>query len=152
MYNIPNIFLAAAASIEDVMNNGMSFQEKTSMSLEMLADGLGTVFLVLIILWGMLSLCRVIFYDIPNKRKSSASSDSDKADSDTVDEESAVYDADTLDAEDETQLIAVITAAVAAYREAENLENGVENSEADTSFRVVSFRRAKSGEWNKGSR
>lgn len=158
---ITNLFLSAAASaaenitdINAVMNNGMSIQEKLEMSLKMLADGLGTVFLVLVLLWGILSLFRVIFYDIPNKKNKDNSNKSENSDADIIEpyaeiteetEETEAYE----DNKDDDQLIAVITAAVSAYMETENNTDTANESNINTSFRVVSFKRVKNGEWNR---
>lgn len=159
---LPNILLdastTAVTNVADSMNNGMTIQEKVTMSLEMLADGLGTVFLVLILLWGLLSLFRLVFYDIPNKRKKDAHAPSEPQDTpdDTpvAEASSESYDEVAYEAqyEDETQLVAVITAAVAAYMDTENEANGIVADDINTSFRVVSFKRKSGGEWNKNSR
>lgn len=152
---ITNLFLSAAPAaaenitdINAVMNNGMSIQEKLEMSLKMLADGLGTVFLVLVLLWGILSLFRVIFYDIPNKKNKDNSNKSENPDADIIDAYEEITE-EYEDNKDDDQLIAVITAAVSAYMETENNTDTASEGNTNTSFRVVSFKRVKNGEWNR---
>jgi Oxaloacetate decarboxylase, gamma chain. len=152
--NIPNIFLAAAdtaaniaetiaentADIQSVMDNGMTTAEKVEESGKMFADGMGTVFLVLIVLWGIIALFKVFFYDIPNKKAKAVSESAVPA------PEQAVAPQQQPTAPDDSELIAVITAAVAAYIAD---ENGSDVPVPETSFRVVSFKRMKNGGWNK---
>jgi len=156
--NIPNIFLASSDvvttlietveqssdDIQSVMNNGMSTAEKIDESLKIFADGMGTVFLVLILLWGIIALFKVFFYDIPNKK---AKVKSVTEPTEAVAEKTVYIETQPVAAvTDESELIAVITAAVAAYIAN---ENGDTIPVPETSFRVVSFKRVKNGGWNK---
>ena len=138
---------AAAMDMVSAMNNGMTTAEKLSMSGQMLADGLGTVFLVLIVLWGVLSLFRLFFYDIPNRSKGGKPAAVPAAEEETEETPLPVQE----QTQDDTELAAVLTAAVAAYMEAEN--QTADAPETSTAFRVVSFKRAKHGNgWNKSGR
>ena len=82
--------------------------------------GMATVFGVLVIIWCALILFKLFLYDIPNKKKSP----------DTVVVTPAVREI-VLEKKDDSEIIAVIAAAVAT---AEAESNGAK-------FRVVSFRR-----------
>ena len=99
---------------------------------QMMLLGMGMVFAVLGVLWGILVLFKLIFARTPKKKQ--------KENKETVSAEApAVVPA--TNREDDLALIAVLTAAVAAYREAEG--------ETTDGFRVVSFRRTDSGRsWN----
>jgi S1-C subfamily serine protease len=49
--------------------NNMPMDERLGYALRMLIVGLGMVFVVLALLWGVLELSRVIFYDMPRRRR-----------------------------------------------------------------------------------
>ena len=100
--------------------------QKASLAGLMLLKGMGTVFFVLILLWGIISLFSV-FADSGKKKKDEK--ETPAAAENTVQE--------TAEPEsDEGELVAVITAAVEAYRASEG--------KAGLPYRVVSFKR-KSG-------
>lgn len=106
---------------------------------EMILLGMGMIFCVLGILWGVLALFKVVFVGKEKKPKPvaprAAAPKAEPART-VVAEESAPISAPT----DDAQLIAVLTAAIEAYRSAEGEVGG---------FRVVSFKRATSGRaWN----
>ena len=84
--------------------------------------GVGTVFLILIFLWGLLTLMHKVFYR-PEKPAAE------------VKEATPVQEAAVAAEADDTQLIAVLTAAVAAVLDAQNIQTG---------FKIKSFRRTKS--------
>ena len=97
--------------------------------------GMLMIFAVLGLLWGVLALFKVIF--VPKTQKSTKQSEPKVVE--PVKAEPVKQESISAPAEDLT-LIAVLTAAVAAYREAEH-ENGT--------FRVVSFRKASDARaWN----
>ena len=126
-----NVILSAAQP--------MGFAERMAYGLQVFVVGLGTVFAVLITLWLALILFKVFAYDLPQKKAKKLAEESAKVESaaPVVTEPVAVEEST---AEDDTQLIAVITAAIAAY----NAQSG--NS---LPFRVVSFKRAGGANgWN----
>jgi len=98
---------------------------------------------VLGLLFGIISLSKVVFYDIPEKKKmkkqkvhtAPAVVAPTPAPAAAV-EESAV--------QDDGELIAVITAAVAAM-----IESGDYKDEFAGGFRVVSFKRSAQSAWNR---
>lgn len=97
--------------------------------------GMLMIFAVLGVLWGVLSLFKIVFAGkTPRKEKKEAPI----AEANTA--VTVPPAAPVAAPQDDLALIAVLTAAVSAYREAEG-ENG--------DFRVVSFRRTSNGRaWN----
>ncbi len=120
------------------LDTAMSFGERMSYGFQVFAVGLGTVFGVLAILWIALILFKVFLYDIPQKKAAKKARKEDKTAPvvETVQEAAS----DETTAEDDTQLIAVITAAIAAY----TAESG-----SALPFRVVSYKRISGANgWN----
>ena len=121
--------------------------EKFALCGRMILTGMGTVFLVLVILWGVIAVFGAVAKmserreqqrimeevrnsPAPNDMKSRASSDPAPA-----------AESDEATGADDGVLIAVITAAIEAYRAAEGKPAG--------SYRVVSFRQKKTKKsWN----
>ena len=111
-------------------------------ALEMTLLGMGMIFAVLGILWGVLALFKVIFAR-PKKDKAAK-----KAVKKTVENKAeptpAVESAPaSVAANDDGELIAILTAAIMAYEAEQNPDAPIGN------FRVVSYRRANGGRsWN----
>ena len=97
-------------------------------SLGVLGRGMLTVFAVLCIVWLALVIIRIFLYDIPNRR---AAESSKKAEAPQIE----VAPVAPAASEDSTLLVAIITAAVAAFR--------AEEGDSEVGFRVVSFNRTK---------
>lgn len=117
----------------------LSLGERLLTGLPVLVIGMVAVFLVLSILMGVLSLFKTIFYDIPEKKKAEAKNSPEIAQV-TIDPPASAAD----ESEDDTQLIAVITAAIAAYR-----ASAEATSNSGLPFRVVSYKRARGANgWN----
>ena len=124
---------------------GMPIGERVAYALRMLIVGLGAVFAILALLWGVLVLSRVLLHDLPSRRKE------EKAEKPVVKPAAPVAPAPVVTPapavaqpahQDNGVLIAVITAAVsAAMAEEGTLPPG--------GFRVVSFRRTQAGAWNR---
>ena len=135
MYNLP-VFLAAEFAYD-------TWGEKFALCGRMLLTGMGTVFLVLAFLWGVIAIFGAVAKLAEKRererimeevRNSPAPNDAKKPlpvpETPPVEEE-----------EDSGALIAVITAAIEAYRSAEGLPAG--------SYRVVSFRKKNTKKsWN----
>lgn len=134
-----NTVLAVTAEAEEL--GGAFSAERWAYAGRMTLLGMVMVFLVLALLWGILAIFHLILS--PKKPKAQAP----QAIADAVSESATQAEPEEAvaeTAEDDGELIAVIAAAVAAYRASEAPE-GVEPG----SFRVVSFRRAQSGHaWN----
>ena len=122
----------------------MDMSERLAYALRMLVVGLGMVFVVLAILWGVLALSRVVFYDMPRHRRQeeieAAHSKTAPAPVAPVPTPAPVA---TVPAQNNDVLVAVITAAISAAMS----EDG---SAPVGGFRVVSFRRATGNHpWNR---
>ena len=133
MINImPSMFLLESA-ISSSMTD-MPFSERIMLGLRVTLLGMGTCFLVLGILWGVLALFKVIFArDSKHPAKALPQDDTKQIPEADVSETKSA---------DDGELIAVLTAAAYAYLEAESAAAGAEP--AKTKFRVVSFRRTGS--------
>lgn len=110
----------------------------------MMLFGMIMIFAVLSVLWGILALMKFIMVGKtpkPKKIENKSSVEEVIAESASAAEE----EPEPVVAEnDDSELVAVIAAAIAAYRESEGL-----GEEYTGGFRVVSFRRANSGRaWN----
>ena len=114
------IMLEAAASATDVM----SFSDRASEALQVSLLGIGTVFAVLAILWGVLEVFRFFFYDLPNKsKKAEKKTEAPKA--------PAAAPAPVVQVQSsDDEVVAAITAAIAVVLD-----------RPASSFRVVSFRK-----------
>ena len=121
--------------------DAMSFAERMAYGLQVFVVGVGTVFSVLVILWLALILFRVFAYDIPQKKaKKLAEATANTAK--VLEEETSLTEVEEVieTVEDDTQLIAVITAAIAAY----SAQSG-----STLPFRVVSYKRVSGANgWN----
>ena len=127
----------------DLAGGDLSMSERLEYALQGTVTGMLMIFLVLGLLAAIVSLSKVVFYDIPNKKKGEkeAASTPVTVAEPTVEEETdeAIY------TEDDTQLAAVITAAIAAMLDSEQYSN-----EFKSGFRVVSFKRVNTNSaWNK---
>ena len=105
--------------------------EKFSLSGEMLLRGMGTVFMVLVILWAILGIFGRVFSKGPKPVKEAAPKAQKPAE--TQKNEVKAAPAVQTAAQDDSALIAAITAAIIAYNAAEGKPN--------LPFRVVSFKR-----------
>jgi len=117
------LFLTEAVKFDEPMgiNDAISF------GLQTVLLGMGVVFSVLIILLAVLSVFKLIFYKKPSANEKSANEK--KAPAPAPAPEPAPAPVESAPADD-AELVAVITAAIAAMMDA-----------PQTSFRVVSFRR-----------
>ena len=117
--------------------------EKLALCGRMLLTGMGTVFLVLCILWGVIAVFGAVA-GARTKREMKRSAGADEAVSPADNGKSvSAADAPLADEpeEDDGVLVAVITAAIEAYRASEGAPAG--------SYRVVSFRRKTTRKsWN----
>lgn len=98
--------------------------------------GMLMIFAVLAILWGVLAIFKLVFAGKSPKKKEPAPAPEKAAES-----AQSVQTA-TEPQSDDAELVAIITAAVAAYRASEG------ESVSDGSFRVVSFKRVGRRAWN----
>ncbi|MBQ4067078.1 MAG: OadG family protein [Clostridia bacterium] len=125
---INNLFSVAAE---------ISYGEKVLNGLIVTVVGVLAVFSVLAVLWGTLALFKVFFYDIPEKKKKAALAEKQK---NTPPAPEPVAEEPAVPVADDSELIAVITAAVAAY---------TAKSGNALPFRVVSYKRVRgAGGWS----
>jgi len=139
IYNNIASVLALASGMGSSIDTSVPLSERLAIGLELLIVGMGTVFAILLILWGVLALFKVVFYDMKNKSEDKPAEVKEAAPTATAAApvpEPVQPAAQT----DDGELIAAITAAVAAYLDAEAQADGL--PQCDTKFRVVSFRRA----------
>ena len=126
-----DIMLTTAAPAATADTSGLIFQVPIV--------GLLMVFVVLSLIWAVLSVSKVVFYDLPRKRvaKSEASKSAQPAPAVAPVAPAAA----PAPVSDDAAIVAAITAAIAAMRADEGCQGG---------FRVVSFRRADTGRaWNR---
>lgn len=129
MYSHIIMLLAGAVTSID---RSVPMSERLIMGIKTLVLGMGIVMFILAFLWGILELFKLIFYDIPNKRKikTPVIPETVKITADAEPVEDVINSADD-------EIIAAISAAIAVYRE---IESG---NEFTGGFRVVSFRKTK---------
>lgn len=128
-----------------------SFSEGLEYAIQGTVTGMLMVFAVLILLTVILYISKYIFYDIPNKNKE-ATRPVETAESvapakpvaATATPAPAVEAASAPAAQDDGELAAVITAAIAAM-----IESGDYKNEFVGGFRVVSFKRSTQSAWNR---
>ncbi|MCD7788473.1 MAG: OadG family protein [Firmicutes bacterium] len=137
MLNIGKLLLDANADgAEELATVG----EKATTALQVFLLGLGTVFVVLIILYIVITLMGKIFYHDDKKKATKEAAPEPAAEAAAL--ENAVPEQET----DDGELVAVITAAIAAFSEAGG-------GESVPGFRVVSFKRASTATpWNRNFR
>ena len=129
-----------------------SFEERLEYALQGTVTGMLMVFAVLTLLTLILYCSKYVFYDIPNRAKEKAR-DAENAGSIQPAEPVAasapiapapVAESAPAPVQDDGELIAVITAAVAAMIESSEYKN-----EFVGGFRVVSFKRSEKAAWNR---
>ena len=123
-------------AIKALADMGGAFSpERLALAGQMTLLGMGMIFAVLSLLWGVLAIFKLIFAKPEKKVKAAPAPKTEPV----VVPEPVVAPAASNDAE----LIAVLTAAIAAYEASQG------NEVAPGGFRVVSFRRANGGKaWN----
>ena len=121
--------LTDASNATDLMNNPMGFGERVLMGLQVTLFGMAVVFAVLILLWGILEIFRVLFYELPKKKAESAK----PAEPETPAPAPVEEPVETAEETDDAEIVAAIMAAISVVMD-----------KPQTSFRVVSFRRTAS--------
>lgn len=125
------------------LSSGLTLSEKVALSGEIFLRGMGTVFMVLILLWGILSLFKVFSTGTSEKKvEKKTETVAEQTPAPTVDVNEAENTVTAQAQADDTAVIAAICAAIEAYRESEGF--------GGLPYRVVSFKR-KSGRKSRGS-
>ncbi len=148
------IFAIGAGAATDIPTDeelgGAFSPERIGWAVQVTVVGMLTVFSVLALLWGVFSITKIFLYTIPEKRRakteariaSRAAYEPDmpaETDAQTVAEENT-----QAPKQDDGELVAVITAAVASAIESGNYP------EFKSGFRVVSFKRnMNNSNWNR---
>ncbi len=114
-----DFYLAAAAA------EAMTFGDKMALGGQVMLLGIGTVFAVLAILWGLVELLHLILSPLSGEKKKKSKEPA------PAPVEAAPAPVPASAPADDLEIIAVITAAVAAA-----------SGSSPSSFRVVSFKRA----------
>ena len=125
------------------------FNDRLGYAVQGTVTGILMVFSVLTLLCLILYASKLVFYDIPNKKNEKAAAAKAAKIAASVaakEEKSEVAEpaAEPVAVQDDGELIAVITAAVAAM-----IESGEYKNEFVGGFRVVSFKRSEKTAWNR---
>lgn len=124
----------------------LDFSERLGYAVQGTVTGILMVFAVLTLLTLILYVSKFVFYDIPNRNKEKKIAEKDAkiaasiASAQKAESSEPVPEAD----QDEGELIAVITAAVAAM-----IDESEYKDEFAGGFRVVSFKRSAKSAWNR---
>lgn len=140
----------AAEKLDQNMSGAdMTFGERFEYAIQGTVTGMLMVFAVLGLLYGIVTLSRVFLYDIPNKKKARLTpmKTAQKTDDEPkkVPENVIIVHDTEPPRTDDGELVAVITAAIAAMIES----NDDYKNEFAGGFRVVSFKRSTTGAWNR---
>lgn len=128
----------------------LNFEKRVEYALQGTVTGMLMVFAVLALLALIVSLSKVIFYTIPNRKAEEKMKARESANPNSVVSAEPVAPvvnntpAPAAQASDDGELAAVITAAIAAM-----IESGDYKNEFVGGFRVVSFKRSTQSAWNR---
>lgn len=137
---------ATDAPLYEIEGEDLKMSERVEYAIQGTVTGLVMVFAVLALLAIVVSLSKVVLYDLPRKAREAAVAEA-KAEAEKEEQimaQAAPKPATPVVEADDGELVAVITAAVAAA-----IESGNYGSEFSSGFRVVSFNRVNTGNWNK---
>lgn len=145
-----SLFTVSAFAAEKLDQNmsgaDMTPGERLEYALQGTVTGMVMVFAVLGLLWGIVALSKVVFYDIPKKKANAENKSASNKAAQAPVQAPAQTAAPVAqpEAQDDAELAAVITAAIAAM-----IESGDYQNEFVGGFRVVSFKRSSARAWNK---
>ena len=145
-----SLFTVSAFAAEKLDQNmsgaDMTPGERLEYALQGTVTGMVMVFAVLGLLWGILALSKVVFYDLPKKKANAENKSASNKAAQAPVQAPAQTAAPVAqpEAQDDAELAAVITAAIAAM-----IESGDYQNEFVGGFRVVSFKRSSARAWNK---
>ena len=129
-----NMLYALSTSADETYKAFSS--EAWAKAIQVSVQGMATIFLVLVLMWCVLGIFKLVFAKKePKVKKESPTPVVENPPSVAVEE---------CNASDDAELVAIITAAIAAYRASES-----DGGESADGFRVVSFKRASQNRsWN----
>ncbi len=145
-----SLFTVSAFAAEKLDQNmsgaDMTPGERLEYALQGTVTGMVMVFAVLGLLWGIVALSKVVFYDLPKKKANAENKSASNKAAQAPVQAPAQTAAPVAqpEAQDDAELAAVITAAIAAM-----IESGDYQNEFVGGFRVVSFKRSSARAWNK---
>ena len=120
---------------------GFFSAQRIEWAIKVTLQGMLMVFAVLALLWGVVAVFKVFLHDIPEKKAAKKAALAKAVQEVAAPEAEAEVEA--VPAEDDGEIVAAITAAIAAMLQSEEYKGQFESG-----FRVVSFTR-KGGAWNK---
>ncbi len=138
----PEVTVQASKNPTNEELGGFFSAKRIEYAITVTLQGMLMVFAVLSILWGVVSLMKVFLHDIPQKRAAKKQALSAAVAEAAAPAEQPAEIAPVAD-EDEGEIVAAITAAIAVMLQSEEYKGQFESG-----FRVVSFTR-KGGAWNK---
>ena len=121
---------AGAVGSKVIEYSNWTFADRVSEALSVSLLGIGTVFAVLAVLWGVLEIFRFFFYDLPKRSSGEVKKEEKTAKPVKPAPVSAPVAAPVVNTGSDAELVAAISAAIAVVLD-----------KPATSFRVVSFRR-----------
>jgi len=138
----PEVTVQASKNPTSEELGGFFSAKRIEYAITVTLQGMLMIFAVLSILWGVVSLMKVFLHDIPQKRAAKKQALSAAVAEAAAPAEQPAEIAPVAD-EDEGEIVAAITAAIAVMLQSEEYKGQFESG-----FRVVSFTR-KGGAWNK---
>lgn len=142
----------SSAAQEGKLDMGLkpeSFSDRLGYAVQGTVTGILMVFAVLTLLCLILYASKLFFYDVPNKRKEKEIANKNARVEASIAAETEKNELEepvpaAVEMQDDGELVAVITAAVAAMIESSEYKN-----EFVGGFRVVSFKRSEKTAWNR---
>ena len=122
---------------------GFFSAQRIEWAIKVTLQGMLMVFAVLALLWGVVAVFKVFLHDIPEKKAAKKAALAKAVQEVAAPEAEAEAELEAVPAEDDGEIVAAITAAIAAMLQTEEYAGQFESG-----FRVVSFSR-KGGAWNK---
>ena len=138
----PEVTVQASKNPTNEELGGFFSAKRIEYAITVTLQGMLMIFAVLALLWGVVSLMKVFLHDIPQKRAAKKQALASAVAEVAAPAEQPAEIAPVAD-EDEGEIVAAITAAIAVMLQSEEYKGQFESG-----FRVVSFTR-KGGAWNK---
>jgi len=138
----PEVTVQASKNPTSEELGGFFSAKRIEYAITVTLQGMLMIFAVLALLWGVVAIFKVVLHDIPEKRAAKKQALSAAVAEAAAPAEQPAEIAPVAD-EDEGEIVAAITAAIAAMLQSEEYKGQFESG-----FRVVSFTR-KGGAWNK---
>ena len=138
----PEVTVQASKNPTNEELGGFFSAQRIEYAITVTLQGMLMIFAVLSILWGVVSLMKVFLHDVPQKRAAEKQALA-SAVAEVVAPAEQPAEVVPAAADDDGELVAAITAAIAATLASEEYQGQFESG-----FRVVSFTR-KGGAWNK---